>query len=892
MTKLFISYSSKDIELVKRLAADLKELGHDVWLDTELAVGENILTTIEQKVSKADYLVVVLSQTSVASKWVKLEWQTKLWAEVEQSNYQILPVLIENCNIPEFLKKKHFADFRQNYSIGLVKLNEAINSSNQKQAQSKTELLQKNIGESSEIVNAQDKLRSAHLPESYNLPRPIEAFIKRESFFNEILRTLSPAFRGWGAAIDGMGGVGKTSLAIEVAHHCQRERAFQRIIWSTAQTQKLRSDYESLSTPSGQNFYELDGLLNEILRAFRHTDYEFLDPLEKQHIVRNSLGKEFTLLIIDNLETVKNYDAIADFLENTPVTTKVVTTTRNQQLGRGERRVQLPPMSFEETKQLIESLCQLKNIEVTQNQIHQLYEMVSGIPLAIAWSIGQFRRSPQRIDEFLNSLKRLRLTGAVEAHEKQILEFCFREAYKALSGNAAKMLKILGLISVPILSSDLEKTLDCGFGFEAARDEIIDKFSLVQEQLDENNSLYLTVLPWTRYFVRYELAKNENLRRELLLRYASYRVSSHLGTEYICAFTPDYRPIELPRGATTLDFAYHIHTDIGHEFNDARVNSKSAAISHTLQNGDVVEIITGNAQPHIRWLDYVRTGRAERSIIAWLKKPERARLNVRIANALSLKCEVDRAGSEYDRAIHLNPNSTWAQNKFGHHLRLLGDYEQAFHVFASSLSLQANNPYALQGIATIHYQNGRLADAINLYAKAISLKTDYENAIFGLSRCYCALGQYQEANDLLTQAANMPVHRRRRATLHLFLMLAQLGLGKADSAVNIHLSKALREFNRIVPKERLDETPYYGSHILYYYAITLACGSSKHYSSYLKRAAEVCSLSGLINEALMDLKCFKPRLLDFLQEFIENKFPGARVKNKVLDIVATLEKMI
>lgn len=112
---------------MRKLAADIRDLGHEVWLDQwEIRVGDCIATKIEQGVAEADYVVLALSAHSVQSGWVEREWKTKYWEEVSDGRVRVLPVLLEKCDIPPLLKSKHYADFRENYGTALVKLMAAI----------------------------------------------------------------------------------------------------------------------------------------------------------------------------------------------------------------------------------------------------------------------------------------------------------------------------------------------------------------------------------------------------------------------------------------------------------------------------------------------------------------------------------------------------------------------------------------------------------------------------------------------------------------------------------------------------------------------------------------------------------------------------------------------
>lgn len=128
MSKVFISYSSSNKDFVRELASDLTDLGHQTWFnEKEIHVGDCIATKIELGILEADFVIVALSQQAVKSGWVEKEWKSKYWDEINQDKISVLPVLINDCDIPPLLKTKRFADFRKNYATGLVNLINAIN---------------------------------------------------------------------------------------------------------------------------------------------------------------------------------------------------------------------------------------------------------------------------------------------------------------------------------------------------------------------------------------------------------------------------------------------------------------------------------------------------------------------------------------------------------------------------------------------------------------------------------------------------------------------------------------------------------------------------------------------------------------------------------------------
>lgn len=94
--------------------------------------------------------------------------------------------------------------------------------------------------------------------------------------------------------------------------------------------------------------------------------------------------------------------------------------------------------------------------------------------------------------------------------------------------------------------------------------------------------------------------------------------------EEVYTFTPKGRVIVLPRGATPVDFAYAIHTEVGHLCVGAKVNAQIVPLRHTLANGDVVEILTQKGHgPSRDWLHFVQTSRARSKIRHWINLHER-----------------------------------------------------------------------------------------------------------------------------------------------------------------------------------------------------------------------------------------------------------------------------
>jgi GTP pyrophosphokinase len=92
----------------------------------------------------------------------------------------------------------------------------------------------------------------------------------------------------------------------------------------------------------------------------------------------------------------------------------------------------------------------------------------------------------------------------------------------------------------------------------------------------------------------------------------------------VYAFTPKGRVLELPRGATPVDFAYLVHTEVGHQCVGAKVNGQMVSLRHEITSGDVVEILTQKGHhPSRDWLSFVKSSHAKSKIRHWINEQER-----------------------------------------------------------------------------------------------------------------------------------------------------------------------------------------------------------------------------------------------------------------------------
>lgn len=124
---------------------------------------------------------------------------------------------------------------------------------------------------------------------------------------------------------------------------------------------------------------------------------------------------------------------------------------------------------------------------------------------------------------------------------------------------------------------------------------------------------------WLRQFIEWQTDLPDN-------RQFMDSVKLELFHDVVYVFTPKGIVKELPKGATPVDFAYAIHTEVGDHCVGAKVNGKIVPLRHEVTSGDTIEILTSpNQTPHRDWLKFVRTSRAKTKIKHWIKIEEQKR---------------------------------------------------------------------------------------------------------------------------------------------------------------------------------------------------------------------------------------------------------------------------
>ncbi len=356
-----------------------------------------------------------------------------------------------------------------------------------------------------------------------NLPTPEHTtLIGRQKEIADLLELLSSQLAAHLISVDGIGGVGKTALVLEVAYRCLRASTgevpntkiptFDAIIFVSAKQQYLTAG-GLLSTSEAQK--TLRDLYREVAQTLNRFEITQAMPEDQPLKVRDALSRQRTLLIVDNMETMAEKQEILAFLYRLPPQVKVVITTRERALF---SPIRLEQLAEEAALHLIEKEAQEKNVTLSTEQALTLYRRIGGIPAALVYSIGQIA-SGYSVKTVLDRV--LKASG-------DVARFCFEGSINPLRGHHAHMLlMVIAMFPKYPVPDAVSHTA----GLSA--DPLAVEEGLAQLQLLSLVSLQegrLRMLPLTREFAFAELAAYPEFEQEARKRWIEWYI--HFTEEY------------------------------------------------------------------------------------------------------------------------------------------------------------------------------------------------------------------------------------------------------------------------------------------------------------------------------------------------------------------------
>jgi tetratricopeptide (TPR) repeat protein len=307
------------------------------------------------------------------------------------------------------------------------------------------------------------------------------------------------ASRSYLVVIEGIGGIGKTALVLEVAHELWEKEFYEAVVWITAKDR------------------ELD--LNDILDTFARTiDYPYiaqLPPEEKPTEAAKLMRAKKCLLLVDNFETIKD-EAVSEFLLSLPEPSKALITSRHHALGEA-RTIPLKGMEQDEALVLMRAEGQRLGLESVQRAgdeiLLRLYQATGGAPLAIKWAVGQIKQKGQSLDSVLDSLYGAR--GA-------LFEFMFSRSWEMLSEDARRILMVMPIFATSASKEAIEAASDVHtWDLDEGLGQLVE-MSLVEVSGGLEEQQRYSVHPLVRAFGEAESGKQVEFYKASHLRTADY----------------------------------------------------------------------------------------------------------------------------------------------------------------------------------------------------------------------------------------------------------------------------------------------------------------------------------------------------------------------------------
>jgi hypothetical protein len=302
------------------------------------------------------------------------------------------------------------------------------------------------LEEQAETTSSGPPLTQPQVADSTELPvghLPIKAYrelVGRDALIGDIMSGLRDPVGKWIVAIDGMGGIGKTALAREVADRCLSGRLFDEVVWEQAS----REEFTGAGHREGIGTLTTETALDAIGRQLGAFDVPRLTGAEKEARVRALLRGQRVLVVLDNLETAKeSQNEIAGRLHPLLDPSKAFLTSRHRFKG-DVYAIHLSGLDEGGALRFIRQEAEEKNIghvaAAETDELGQVARSTGGSPLALKLVVGQLGHLP--LETVLGQLREVRLPEG-EADEDDYVrfyKFIFFPSWQLLSDDGKKLL--------------------------------------------------------------------------------------------------------------------------------------------------------------------------------------------------------------------------------------------------------------------------------------------------------------------------------------------------------------------------------------------------------------------------------------------------------------------
>jgi|GEM_PF-680440 len=268
----------------------------------------------------------------------------------------------------------------------------------------------------------------------HNLPnRHYKTFVGLNEQIDRLMGLLSPDCPTQLIAIEGAGGTGKTTLALEAAYRCLAATqapgvfptlpGFDALIFTSAQPQQLVTARRSSLPQPERNLRDIFSTILKTLNTFDEMPPTFQEQLEW---ARESLSRQSTLVIVDNLETLEDQEYVLAFLREIPLTVKAILTSRVR--SSLSTSIYLDCLDRQASLAFIHSQVQEKEKYLTPAEAEAIYQKTGGLPLAIVYAIGQVA---------VYGLPLHAVTTHLAQSTSSLVHRCFEESFQQLQGRPA-----------------------------------------------------------------------------------------------------------------------------------------------------------------------------------------------------------------------------------------------------------------------------------------------------------------------------------------------------------------------------------------------------------------------------------------------------------------------
>ncbi|GIK40358.1 MAG: hypothetical protein BroJett011_41910 [Chloroflexota bacterium] len=531
----------------------------------------------------------------------------------------------------------------------------------------------------------------------HNLPqRPFIRLVGREREVAQIIERLAPEARHWLAPIEGVGGVGKSALALEVGWRIVEGylqlpagRRFDAVIWVSAKREALTA--QGIETQR-QGFTNLDDIFRAIADVLEWPGILRVSDDRRPAEVDRALRDSHVLLILDNLETVEDPHVLR-FLRDLPPPTKAIVTMRfHEDMPYPIRLVEL---GREAATELALQECEARGITLDDEAMSRLLTYTRGIPLAIWWAVGLLAMEGYTIEATLDRL-------ADPADDLQ--RFIFGETLARLRLRWPEALEVLLVLT--FFDSDsgaTTKALAATTGLALSAVEQAQQRLLNLNLISRHQSGgRFTMLPLTRDFAQQELTPEwEAAARE---RWSDFFV------EYLELYGDD-------------DFGESIayREELRAEIKNLRL-AIDWCFEHCLHKAvRLVERITTFLLDEGEWPERLELCR--RALAVARTPASRAGLLTRLGWSYYEQGDDERArkaqdeGIEIARQYNLHERLVQLLHDSGRWYSEQGDYSQADRLYAEALELATSMDYEF-----------RIIEAEYFRARGAYLKGDYQTA--------------------------------------------------------------------------------------------------------------------------------------------------------------------